>query len=105
MKFEPKPQDAERSDQVLAENAALRAVVTQRDEEIARLREHLELQAREIAALQADRGTDGKKETAPEPEQQHNGPGNGRHWTGQVKELEQTWAQIKARGKAKWTNC
>jgi hypothetical protein len=94
MKFEPKQQDAEKTDQVLAENAALRAALAERDEEITRLREHLELQAREIAALQADRGTDGKKETAPEPP---NGAGKGRRWPEQLGELERAWEHIKAR--------
>jgi len=45
--------------------------VTERDEEITRLREHLKIQEREIAALQAESAKGGKQETEPVQDRLH----------------------------------
>jgi hypothetical protein len=90
MKTEAKQQDADELDQVQADNAALR-------EEITRLREHMEIQTREIAALQAEngrRGGAGVSSLLPAPiDGKPKDPG----WTEQLGKLESAWAQIKSR--------
>lgn len=53
---------AELINKALDENKALESKLAERDQEIARLREHLNIQEREIAALQAELG--GKRVTA-----------------------------------------
>lgn len=57
--------DAEKIQEVLDENAALRAKVTEQENEIATLREHMAIQEREIAAMQFQGGGDGGPEPPP----------------------------------------